>query len=38
VALLLGVALLGERLTALDVTGASLILAGVTVALTAPGA
>jgi drug/metabolite transporter (DMT)-like permease len=38
VALLLGVALLGERLTALDVTGAALILAGVIVALTAPGA
>jgi drug/metabolite transporter (DMT)-like permease len=38
VALLLGVILLGERLTALDVTGAALILAGVVVALTAPGA
>jgi drug/metabolite transporter (DMT)-like permease len=37
VALLLGVVLLGERLTVLDVTGAALILAGVVVALTAPG-
>jgi len=36
VALLLGAVLLGERLTAPDLAGAALILAGVVVALTAP--